>query len=163
MADAENPDLNLLPCPFCGGAPQLVTTSRRYDFCAAVECVSCGVNTGPPNWGWADDDGGIQAAAKWNRRADPELKNSDATSREALDPDKLDDAVLAMLSVFIIDSEIGNRPGIQTVEGYDDEALVRLHRKGYLATYPHQPINAIWLTPEGARRARELFRQMFCG
>ena len=91
----------------------------------------------------------------------PTMKRN-ANNPPTPNPDKLDDAVLAMLSVCIIDDEIGNRPGIQTQEGFNYESLIRLHKKGYLATCPHHPINAIWLTPEGARRARELFRQMFC-
>lgn len=78
-------------------------------------------------------------------------------------PDKLDNAVLAMLSLCILDDEIGSNPGIQADPGFDYEALQRLHAKGYLAARPSiSSDRPVWLTPEGARRARELFRKLFC-
>ena len=143
----------LLPCPFCGGRAEFVATQRRYDFTAAVECQSCGANTGP---------GGItrdEVVPRWNRRASTAVTADSAVS--VVDLDKVDDAVLAILSLSIIDDEIGERPGIQAEDGFAYESLVRLHKKGYLAAEPHPPIHAIWLTPDGARRGRELFRKMF--
>jgi Lar family restriction alleviation protein len=143
----------LLPCPFCGGGAEFVATQRRYDFMAAVECQSCGANTGPA--GITRDE----VVLRWNRRASTTVTaDSDVST---LDLDKLDDAVLAILSLCIINDEIAERPGIQAEDGFDYESLVRLHKKGYLATEPHPPIHAIWLTPEGARRGRELFRKLF--
>src|SRR6266542_1376824 len=111
---------------------------------AAVECQSCGANTGPA--GITRDE----VVLRWNRRAASSVKGDSAVF--ALDLDKLDDAVLAMLSLCIINDEIDERPGIQAEDGFDYQSLVRLHKQGYLATKPNLPIHAIWLTPEGARR-----------
>jgi hypothetical protein len=84
-------------------------------------------------------------------------------NNHSLDSEKLDDAVLAMLSLGIIDDEIGSKPGIQAEPGFDYDALERLHAKGFLAAPPHTLSDRpVWLTPEGARHARELFRKMFC-
>ncbi len=82
---------------------------------------------------------------------------------EGLKQAKLDDAVLALLSLCINDNEIGSKPGIQANPGFDYETLKRLHAKGYLASPPSiLPDRPVWLTPDGARRARELFRELFC-
>lgn len=82
---------------------------------------------------------------------------------KGLNPDKLDDAVLAMLSLCITDEEIGNKAGIQADPGFDWNSLERLHKQGFLATPPNILADRpIWLTPEGVRRARELFRKTFC-
>jgi hypothetical protein len=84
-------------------------------------------------------------------------------SPKGLKPDKLDDVVLAMLSLGIIDDEIGQKTEIQAETGYDYEALERLHTKGFLAGPPSiLSDRPVWLTPKGVRRARKLFREMFC-
>ena len=78
-----------------------------------------------------------------------------------LSTERLDEAVLALLSLCIL-SALPGQPGIQADPGFDYDSLKRLHAQGYLAACPHHPIHTIWLTPEGARRSRELFRKLFC-
>lgn len=50
--------------------------------------------------------------------------------------------------------------GIYTWKGYDWAAMERLHEKGYLAD-PKSKNKSVLVTPEGAKRAKELFEQMF--
>lgn len=52
-------DIELLPCPFCGGK-----ASMMHSYPCWVECVSCGADT--PDSAPVDEDG---AAAAWNTRA----------------------------------------------------------------------------------------------
>lgn len=59
----------LLPCPFCGGEPVLLTAQRRYEFCAAVECQDCGANTGPASSSLMFESQEKQVIEKWNSRA----------------------------------------------------------------------------------------------
>jgi hypothetical protein len=74
----------------------------------------------------------------------------------------LDNATLAILTLSISQNDHPGLSGIQVDPEFDLPTLARLHDKGFLATEPHPPVNAIWLTPEGARRAHELFRKLFC-
>src|SRR5437773_6661802 len=110
MAAPSEPEL--LPCPFCGGRARFSETPRAYDFQQAIECESCGANTGPTGVGREE------VVLFWNRRvAAPVAKP--ARTPAVPNTNNLDDAVLAMLSVCIINNEIGDRPGIHAEEGFD--------------------------------------------
>ncbi len=71
----------------------------------------------------------------------------------ALDTDRIDEAVLALLSLTLHD---GNRAW----KGFAWDAMDRLHKKGMI----HDPIGkakSVELTEEGLRRSEELFTAMF--
>jgi Lar family restriction alleviation protein len=156
--------LELLPCPFCGGRAKLFQSDSRFDHAPTVECQNCGAKVS--GQGFEPQ----KAQSNWNRRASsspPDLAPkrgalSEAPPAATTDTDKLDDATLAILTLSIIDEETGNRPGIQVDPEFDLPTLARLYDKGFLATKPHPPVNAIWLTPPGMARARELFCKLFC-
>lgn len=71
----------------------------------------------------------------------------------AIDTDRIDDAILALLYLGLHDQ---NRAG----NGFDREALGRLHAKGMIADPAVSPESVI-LEPEGLRRSKELFESMF--
>jgi len=71
----------------------------------------------------------------------------------ALDPDKIDDAVLALLVLTL-------HHGYRAWKGFDWDALDRLHRKGLI----EDPVNknkSVVFTDEGLRRAIALRDAMF--
>lgn len=148
----EKPDL--LTCPFCGGKAEAFASQRRYNFMTAVECTSCGANTGPVGLKF------VEAAEKWNRRGTCQPANSGLPAGNT-NTEKLDDVTLAILSLSILENDHPSHPGIQVDPKFDSLTLERLHAKGFLATEPHPPVNVIWLTPEGEHRARELFKKYF--
>ena len=83
------------------------------------------------------------------------------TYRE-MSPESIDEVVLALLSLNVVSEDTAQRPGIQAETHLNPEALERLHAKGYLACEPSTlPDRPVWLTPEGLKRSRELFQQMF--
>ena len=85
-----------------------------------------------------------------------------ATAQPVCNLDKLDDMVLAMLSLCMVLEASGTDQRIQAEPEFDYYALQRLYAKGYLAAPPSTVSGRpVWLTPEGARRARDLFRQTF--
>ena len=69
-----NPSPVMLPCPFCGGKPNLIDNGANWF--KGIECKKCGVNayffypSGPhkgTNIGWNDLD--LNAVVKaWNKR-----------------------------------------------------------------------------------------------
>ena len=71
----------------------------------------------------------------------------------ALDTDKIDDAVLALLFLTRHDQW-------RAWKGFDWDALSRLHRKGMIAD-PVNKAKSVEFTEEGLRRSEELFRAMF--
>src|SRR5437762_13106812 len=81
----------LLPCPFCGGRARFSETPRAYDFQQAIECESCGANTGPTGVGREE------VVLFWNRRVAAPVAKS-ARTPAVPNTKNLDDAVLAMLS-----------------------------------------------------------------
>jgi Domain of unknown function (DUF6429) len=71
----------------------------------------------------------------------------------ALDTEKIDDAVLALLSLTLHD-------GYRAWKGFDWEALNRLYQKGMIDD-PVNKTKSVVFTHEGLQRAKDLFREMF--
>lgn len=71
----------------------------------------------------------------------------------ALDTDKIDDAVLALLFLTLHDHW-------RAWKGFDWDALNRLYDKGLIGD-PVNKAKSVVFTEEGLRRAEELFRAMF--
>jgi hypothetical protein len=71
----------------------------------------------------------------------------------ALDTDKIDDAVLALLYLTLHDD-------YRAWKGFDWEAMNRLHDKGMIDD-PVGKTKSVVFTEEGLRRSKELFETMF--
>lgn len=74
-------------------------------------------------------------------------------------PDKIDDAVLALLHLTSFHERAGDLP--RAWKGHDWDALARLHAKGLISD-PVGKAKSVVLSEAGARRAEQLFHQMFC-
>lgn len=74
-------------------------------------------------------------------------------------PEKIDDAVLALLHLTSFVERRGELP--RAWKGHDWEALGRLHEKGWISD-PVGKAKSVVLTEEGAQRAKELFEKLFC-
>jgi hypothetical protein len=72
------------------------------------------------------------------------------------DPDKVDDAVLALLVLTMSRDKYGTRAW----KGFDWDALDRLHARGYISN-PKTKALSIVVTEEGRARAEALFRRLF--
>jgi hypothetical protein len=68
------------------------------------------------------------------------------------DPDKIDDAVLALLL-------LGLHDGYRAWKGYDWDALDRLHKKGYISN-PASRAKSIAFSDHGLREAQRLFKKL---
>ena len=68
--------------------------------------------------------------------------------------DKVDDAVLALLSLTLHD-------GARVWKSFDWEAMNRLHQKGYISD-PIGKAKSVVLTEEGLQEAERLFKKLFC-
>ena len=75
-------------------------------------------------------------------------------------PDRIDDAVLALLHLTSFTDRRGELP--RAWKGHDWDALGRLHEKGLIGD-PVGKQKSIVFTDEGRERAKSLFEQMFCG
>ena len=71
-----------------------------------------------------------------------------------VDPDKIDQAVLALLS-------LGLHEGNRTWKSFDWEVLGRLHQKGYISD-PVGKAKSVLLTDEGLRVSQRAFETLFC-
>ena len=71
----------------------------------------------------------------------------------AVDPDKIDEAVLALLHLTLHD-------GARAWKGHDWEALNRLRRKGMIEN-PVSKAKSVVLTDEGLAESERLFRRLF--
>ena len=71
----------------------------------------------------------------------------------ALDTDRIDEAVLALLYLGLHDQ-------YRAWKGFDWDAMSRLHEKGMIAD-PVNKAKSVVFTEEGLRRSRELFDKMF--
>lgn len=69
------------------------------------------------------------------------------------DTDKIDAAVLALLSLTLHDER-------RAWKGFDWDALDRLHKRGFIEN-PVGKTKSVVLTDEGLRKSEELFRQLF--
>ncbi len=70
-----------------------------------------------------------------------------------LDEDKIDEAVLALMSLTLHD-------GQRAWKGFDWDALDRLHRKGLISN-PVGKAKSVVLTDEGLQRSNELLAFLF--
>jgi hypothetical protein len=70
-----------------------------------------------------------------------------------IDTDKIDDAVLALLSLTLHDER-------RAWKGFDWDTLDRLHAKGMIAD-PANKAKSVILSDEGLRRSEELFDALF--
>jgi hypothetical protein len=71
----------------------------------------------------------------------------------ALDADRIDDAVLALLYLGLHDR-------YRAWKGFDWGAMDRLHRKGMIES-PVGKAKSVVFTDEGLQRSKELFEKMF--
>ena len=71
----------------------------------------------------------------------------------AVQTDKIDDAVLALLYLTLHDNN-------RAWKGFDWETLSRLHDKGMIDD-PVGKVKSVAFTAEGLRRSKELFDAMF--
>ena len=71
----------------------------------------------------------------------------------ALDTDRIDDAVLALLYITLHDY-------CRAWKGFDWEAMNRLHQKGMIEN-PVGKTKSVMFTEEGLRQSQELFEKMF--
>jgi hypothetical protein len=72
------------------------------------------------------------------------------------DKDKVDEMVLALLSLTMFE----DRSGLRAWKGYDWGALDRLHAKDYISD-PKSKAKSVVVTQEGAKRAKKLFEKHF--
>jgi hypothetical protein len=70
-----------------------------------------------------------------------------------LNPNKIDDAVLALLY-------LGLHDGARAWKGFDWDAMNRLHEKGYI-TDPRGKEKSVIFTDEGLERAKALLEKLF--
>ena len=71
----------------------------------------------------------------------------------ALDTDRIDEAVLALLYLGLHDN-------LRAWKGFDWDAMNRLHEKGMIEN-PVSKAKSVVFTTDGLRRSRELFEEMF--
>jgi len=71
-----------------------------------------------------------------------------------IDQDKVDQAVLALLS-------LGRHEGYWAWKAFDWEVMGRLHQKGYISD-PVGKAKSILFTEEGLRESERLFDTLFC-
>jgi hypothetical protein len=69
------------------------------------------------------------------------------------DPDKIDEAVLALLYLTLHD-------GARAWKSFDWDAMNRLHERGYVLD-PVGKAKSVVLTDEGLREAERLFQKLF--
>jgi hypothetical protein len=70
-----------------------------------------------------------------------------------LDQSRIDDAVLALLS-------LGLHDGVRAWKGFDWDAMDRLHERGYISD-PRSKAKSVVFTDEGLERSRELLEKLF--
>lgn len=70
-----------------------------------------------------------------------------------LDYDKIDDAVLALLTLGLHDEW-------RAWKGFDWDAMDRLHQQGYIST-PRGKAKSVVFTEEGLKRAEMLLEKLF--
>ena len=81
-----------------------------------------------------------------------------STSRERMDDNKIDEAVLALLYLGVFERH--PMMGARAWKSFDWEAMNRLHRKGLISD-PVSKAKSVMLTETGLRRAEAAFRRLF--
>lgn len=76
------------------------------------------------------------------------------------DQDKVDEMVLALLCLTICEEDSWG--GARAWKSHDWDVMDRLHAKGYISD-PRNKAKSVVLSPEGLRRAPELFERHFTG
>lgn len=74
--------------------------------------------------------------------------------RKEVDQDKVDQAILALLS-------LGRHDGYRTWKAFDWEVMGRLHQKGYISD-PAGKTKSVMFTEEGLQESERLFNALFC-
>jgi hypothetical protein len=77
-----------------------------------------------------------------------------------VDTDRIDEAVLALLFYGAWKEKGFPEPVLSAWKGFNWDAMNRLHEKGLI----HDPVSkakSVWFTDEGAKRAEELFDELF--
>ncbi len=74
----------------------------------------------------------------------------------AIDHDKIDDTVLALLHL----TTFKDGEAFRAWKGHDWDALNRLHEKGFISN-PKSKAKSVYLSDEAAERSRELFEKLF--
>ncbi len=74
-------------------------------------------------------------------------------------PDKIDDAVLALL--YLTSFTEGKGELARAWKGHDWDALDRLHKKGLISD-PKSKSKSVVLSEDGRRLSEELFHRLFC-
>lgn len=77
------------------------------------------------------------------------------------DPDRIDDAVLALLHLTSFTEGSGDLASTRAWKGHDWDALGRLHARGFIGN-PVGRAKSVVLTDEGRRRSEALFERLFC-
>ena len=72
------------------------------------------------------------------------------------DQDKVDDMVLALLSLTMFK----DHDAMRAWKGQDWETMERLHRKGFISD-PKSKAKSVYMTEDGVKRSRELFEKHF--
>jgi hypothetical protein len=72
------------------------------------------------------------------------------------DTEKVDRAVLALLSLTLHEYKVGARAW----KGHDWDAMNRLHEKGFIGD-PKSKAKSVLVTPEGVVESRRLFEELF--
>lgn len=75
-------------------------------------------------------------------------------------PDKIDDAVMALLHLTSFTEGRGEFAVTRAWKSHDWDALNRLHEKGLISD-PKSKAKSVALTDEGRKRAAELFERLF--
>jgi hypothetical protein len=73
------------------------------------------------------------------------------------DKDKVDEYTLALLFLVMHDE---NEYGARAWKGFDWDTMNRLHDKGFMGN-PVSKAKSVAVTPEGYKRAKELFESFF--
>jgi hypothetical protein len=76
-------------------------------------------------------------------------------------PDKIDDAVLALLYLTSFTEGKGELALTRAWKGLDWDALDRLHKKGLISD-PKKKAKSVVLSQEGRQLSEEVFRRLFC-
>jgi len=73
------------------------------------------------------------------------------------DKDKVDEYTLALLFLVMHDE---NEYGARAWKGFDWDTMNRLHGKGFIGN-PASKAKSVIVTPDGLKRAKELFEKFF--